>query len=208
FHVLLDLKSDAKIEIKCHQHSIIVECLNSDKTNLIVNHKSICSVPSCGEYLIVTEGNRLWLWINGQLQIDQAFEVHVNNSNYLSLNLTGNVSLNQLFLFSKAAIDVVYKNILDEELQTIQLESSRSAIVSQTLYDDLGRQAIVIKPTQIIVDDDKPLLAFQNDFIQNGFIHQNNNVWQTGKLIGTVNKFNPKDEGYCYSEVRYADNPL
>ncbi|CAF4608086.1 unnamed protein product, partial [Rotaria magnacalcarata] len=74
--------------------------------------------------------------------------------------------------------------------------------------DDLGRQAIVIKPTQIIVDDDKPLLAFQNDFIQNGFIHQNNGVWRTGKLIGTVNKFNPKDEGYCYSEVRYADNPL
>ncbi|CAM4795199.1 unnamed protein product [Rotaria magnacalcarata] len=208
FHVLLDLKSDAKIEIKCHQHSIIVECLNSGKTNLIVNHKSISSVPSCGEYLIVAEGNRLWLWINGQLQIDQAFTVRVNNSNYLSLNLTGNISLNQLFLFSKAAIDVVYKNILDEELQTIQLESSRSAIVSQTLYDDLGRQAIVIKPTQIIVDDDKPLLAFQNDFIQNGFIHQNNSVWRTGKLIGTVNKFNPKDEGYCYSEVRYADNPL
>ncbi|CAF1011951.1 unnamed protein product [Didymodactylos carnosus] len=207
-HVQLYVQSDAKIEIKLHKHSIIVECLNTNKTNLIINNKNISSVPSYGEYLIISEGNRLWLWINGQLQLDQAFKVHVDNSNYLSLHLTGNVSLNQLVLFSKPAIDVVYKTILDEELQTIQLENSQTAIVSQTLYDDLGRQAIIIKPTQIIVDDDKPLLAFQNDFIQNGYIHQNNNVWQTGKLIGTGNKFNPKDEGYCYSEVRYADNPL
>ncbi|CAF1051949.1 unnamed protein product, partial [Didymodactylos carnosus] len=193
-HVQLYVQSDAKIEIKLHKHSIIVECLNTNKTNLIINNKNISSVPSYGEYLIISEGNRLWLWINGQLQLDQAFKVHVDNSNYLSLHLTGNVSLNQLVLFSKPAIDVVYKTILDEELQTIQLENSQTAIVSQTLYDDLGRQAIIIKPTQIIVDDDKPLLAFQNDFIQNGYIHQNNNVWQTGKLIGTGNKFNPKDE--------------
>lgn len=208
FYVQLDLKSDTKIEINFHKHLIIVECLNDNKANLFINNQNISSVPSYGEYLIISEGNRLWLWINGQLQIDQSFKVLANSSNYLLFKLTGNISLNQLFIFSKPAIDIIYKNILDEELQIIQLENSQSSIVSQTLYDDLGRQAIVIKPTQIIVDDDKPLLAFQYDFIQNGYVHQNNNVWQTGKLIGIVNKYNPKDEGYSYSQVRYEDNPF
>ncbi|CAF0800722.1 unnamed protein product [Didymodactylos carnosus] len=94
-----------------------------------------------------------------------------------------NKRLGIIYAVNKPAIDVVYKTILDEELQTIQLKNSQTAIVSQTLYDDLGRQAIIVKPTQIIVNDAKPLLAFQNDFIQNGYIHQNTNVWQTGKLI-------------------------
>lgn len=202
--VKFDLQSNSKIELKLHQHQILIECSNKNQTNLIVNGENLNSIPLCAEYLIIAEENRLWLWINGQLQIDKGFQIQSKNSNYLSFNLTGNLSLSQLFVFSKPTIDVSYKNILDEELQTIQLENSCSAIVTQILYDHLGRKTIVTKPTRIIVDDNnKALLAFQNDFIQNQYIQD-----KTGKLIGTVNKLNPKDEGYCYYEIRYDDNPL
>ena len=196
----LNLLSSAKIEIKIHHHLIIIECLNGNETSLIINNENICSIPLYAEYLIISEGDRLFIWINSQLQFDKELKIHMKNSNFLSFNLTGHISLNQLFVFSEPKINVTYKNILDEELQTIHLENFQSAIVTQTLYDDLGRQSIVTKPTRIIVHDHKPLLAFQHDFIQN--------LSPTGQLIGTVNEFNLNDEGYCYFQVQYADNPL
>ncbi|CAF2187707.1 unnamed protein product [Rotaria magnacalcarata] len=178
---------DSKIEIQFHRHLIAIA-----GRKVIVNGQHCCVVPQNAEYLIVVEGNRLWLWINGQLQIDQGFHSHSVNQNHLSLNFTGHVSLRHLFVFSEPSIDVVYKNILGEELQAIQLENSQSAIVSQTIYDELGRQTRITKPTRITVGNDQTLLAFQDE----------------SKLMSTVNEMNKNDESYCYYEIRYADNPL
>jgi len=204
FQVTFDLQSDSKVELILHRHRIVIERLKTNQTNLNVNGENLLSsIPSCAEYLIIAENNRLWLWIDNQLQIDKGFPIQSETSNSLSLNLTGNLCLRQLFLFSQPTIDVTYKNILDEELQIIQLENSRSAIVTEILYDDLGRKTLVTKPTRIIVDDNKTLLAFHNDFIQNRSVSN-----ATEKLFGTVSRSNPKDDGFCYYGIQYADNPL
>ncbi|EFX83861.1 hypothetical protein DAPPUDRAFT_100164 [Daphnia pulex] len=94
-------------------------------------------------------------------------------------------------------------------MQTIQLESDTSVLVSQILYDSLGRPAITTKLTRVTVDARKPLLTYHSNFISGPIDPAHPlSVWQNHRLEGKVDRLNPLDGGMVYFRTEYEANPL
>lgn len=72
-------------------------------------------------------------------------------------------------------------------------------IVTEKIYDKLGREFLSTKPTKIVTSE--PLLVYQNDFIKK-FNPED------GTIEGLVNDLNFDDEGFPYSRVIFHKNPL
>lgn len=181
--------------------------INSIKCNEYVIKRSISETAN---YLLIVSYDRVFLWQNGELIVDNRFKVKNPDTPNISFTAGGSIYLTKLFVFADAQIQIRYENSIGMPIQTIQFEDYNSSIVTQTIYDDLLRQTIVTKNTRIMDEDDsnkKPLLKYQVDFVTNTSKNDKNSVWYTKKLLGDVNKFNPLDEGYCYYRTNYANNP-
>lgn len=106
-------------------------------------------------------------------------------------------------------MEMEYLNEWGEMMQTIQLETDTSVLVSHSLYDALGRPAIKTKLTRITSDGQKPLLTYYSDFVR-GPIDPSNplSVWKSHRLRGEVDRLNALDRGVPYFRVEYDINPL
>jgi RHS repeat-associated protein len=76
-----------------------------------------------------------------------------------------------------------------------QLLAGAQAVVSQTLTDSMGRQAVLTKPAYVAPVADRPLLAYRGDFAALD--------WQTGRMTGLIAAAYPEDAGYPYSRQLY-----
>ena len=105
--------------------------------------------------------------------------------------------------------EIEYLNEWGEKMQTVQLESDKFVLVSQILYDELGREGIKTKLTRVSVDNQVPLLTFYSDFIIGPIDPANAlSVWRTHRLEGMVDRLNPLDKGVAYFRTEYETNPL
>lgn len=90
-------------------------------------------------------------------------------------------------------------NNWNNEKQVIKLESDGAAIVTEKIYDEIGRELFTTKPTKVVTSE--PLLVHHNNFIKNVSP-------QNGTIEGLVSDLNPDDEGFPYSQTVYHKNPL
>lgn len=115
------------------------------------------------------------------------------------MHYLGQTFIRDLFILNRPLVELHYFNNWNEEKQIIKLVNDKAVIVTEKIYDELGREFLVTKPTQMVSSG--PLLAYQSDFIKK-FNAQN------GTMEGLVNDFNPNDEGFPYSQIVYHKNPL
>ncbi len=155
------------------------------------------SIPLDGELLIVAEGKRIFVWVDGGLYFDGFL-----NASLFNLEISGKARISDVIVFSKPSVEVTYFNELNEKVQEIVLESENAAIVKEYLYDELGREAIITQPVCI---ERTNVLAYYSDFVTNGNPYKANSVWKTGKLEGDAARIVGE---YGYSQVKYCDNPL
>uniref|UniRef100_A0A3B0JH63 tRNA nuclease WapA n=1 Tax=Wolbachia endosymbiont of Aleurodicus dispersus TaxID=1288877 RepID=A0A3B0JH63_9RICK len=158
------------------------------------------SIPLDGELLIVAEGKRIFVWVDGGLCFDGSLNVSLFN-----LEIGGRAKISNLIVFSQPSVEVTYFNKLNEKVQKIVLEGENAAIVTEYLYDELGRQSITTQPAGIKSSDGQSVLAYRNNFVTNGNPYTANSVWKTGKLEGDAARIIGE---YGYSQVKYCDNPL
>lgn len=206
---LLDAKS--YISMRSSQSNIINIMRQEDGSAscTIFKQKSIQSLPSSSELILVLTQKYAWLWYNGALQYDEPHSIKdVSKWDELIISAKGYVLFEHLFLLSEPQITVEYENAFGEIEQIIQLENPESAIISETLYDDVGRPGIVTKATRIFRKPDQSLLAYRKDFVTNKDFYSKDSVWETGIIKGEVDIINPSDKGFAYSRTKYAPNPL
>ncbi|KAI9559907.1 hypothetical protein GHT06_013914 [Daphnia sinensis] len=171
------------------------------KSNILTN------LPNNGELIVLTEGRRFFIWVDSVLLMDDVVPIHTWSS--LIFEADGNTVIEDCIFLGNPRVELEYLNEWGEKMQTIQLESDTSVLVSQTLYDALGRPAINTKLTRITTDGQKPMLTYYTDFVS-GPIDPSNplSVWQTHRLRGEVDRLNALDRGVAFFRVEYDVNPL
>lgn len=171
----------------------------NDRADIIFSGKRQ-SVPLDGEILIVVDHNRLFVWIDGGLYIDNS-----SNISLFNIEISGKVKISDLMVFSEPSIKVTYLNALGEKLQEVSLESKNNAIVTEYLYDELGRQAITTQSVNIERSNSQSILTYYSNFVTNGRPYSVSSVWKTGRLQGDASRTLGE---YGYRQTKYANNPL
>ncbi|WP_353278958.1 RHS repeat-associated core domain-containing protein [Wolbachia endosymbiont (group B) of Longitarsus flavicornis] len=170
-----------------------------NRANIIFPGKRL-SVPLNGEMLLAVEHGRLLVWIDGGLYFDGS-----SNGSLFNLGVSGKVRISDVMVFSKLSIQVTYFNALDEKLQEVVLEGENTAIVTEYLYDELGRQTITTQPARIERSSSQSVLAYYLNFVTNSNPYSANSVWKIGQLQGDVSRIIGE---HSYSQTKYDNNPL
>lgn len=114
------------------------------------------------------------------------------------------VTIEDVIIINRPNVKIEYMNAFGEKTQTIQLESPQSALVSEMLYDELGRQTITTKTTRVNRSTQNGcLLCYRPNFATNKNPSNVNSVWNTSKLTGEVQHLNPRDQGFPFTRVKY-----
>ncbi|WP_375331275.1 RHS repeat-associated core domain-containing protein [Candidatus Tisiphia endosymbiont of Oplodontha viridula] len=184
-------------------------------TSLILpTGSSIVPLPLAGEVIVMLEQNHAWLWLEGVLLFDQTLPVTGTNTDRLNpwasfaLEAKDQVLIEDCLVMNRPQLQIEYHNDLGEKTQVIQLEDARTAQVTQTIYDALGRAAITTKTTRVHRSPNQPLLAYRPNFVSKVDPVDQGSVWPTGHLHGEVDRLNPDDQGFAYTRTEYARNPL
>lgn len=159
------------------------------------------SIPLEGEIVIVHENGRLFVWIDGGLY----FDALSSNATIFHPEFRGHTGISNMVIFSNPSIQVTYLNALDEKIQEISLESANSAIITEFVYDELGRRSIITKPARITRTAAQSLLAYDPKFITNQNPLASDSVWKSHKLQGDATK---SIGSYGFNQIEYCDNPL
>jgi hypothetical protein len=206
------LESDgAELQVTLLHHQITIQRMG--KTAYLRAGADQRSVPPQAEWLLMAEGCRLFIWVDGNLLIDAACStpakvVDQTSDRGLTMGMTNKIQLEKLFVLHDPQLSVAYYDVWNNKAQEIFLEGTNQATVIQYLYDSLGRLAIATKPTRLVVEGNHPLLAYHVDFVINGDFKDPSSVWETGQLHGLIQTAYPADEGYAYYRIQYDNSPL
>lgn len=76
-----------------------------------------------------------------------------------------------------------------------------SASIGQTVYDNIGREAVTTKSALIVSTDEEPIMKYMP-----GFVTSLN--WISGEMEGEINEYFPEDEKYPYTRTLFERSPL
>lgn len=113
--------------------------------------------------------------------------------------ILGKAQVSDFFVLNQPSVEVLHHNGFGQLRQHILMDNDQNAIVTELLYDPLGRESIRTKPTR--VNTQRSLFKMHKNFIKS-FNPQN------GKIEGIVNDLNLSSEGYPYMRIVYHKNPL
>ncbi|CAF0888058.1 unnamed protein product [Brachionus calyciflorus] len=183
---------------------------NNNSTDLLLpNGKSIQLFSSAGELIIMLENNYAWLWLDGVLLLDQivstSFEAPWSS---FSIEAQNKVLIEDFLIMNHPQLTIEYYNSFGDKTQIIQYENLNSILVTETLYDELGRESITTKTSRVYRNQNEPLLAYRSNFVTNKNTNNIDSVWETDRIQGEVDKLNHLDNGYAYTRILYASNPL
>ncbi len=170
------------------------------------NPNPVSSVPqptlNTTEWLLVVVEKSILFYVGGQ----QIF------SYFLSQNIVGSLGIiagNELkfqnvVVFREPQVSIIYDDGSGKTRQRQALEGNNT-IVSESVYDEIGRLAIETKPARY----SNTLFRYQPDFVT-GI------AWSTtGVMTGYVAEYyspggtgNSDDQGYPYSRTRFESSPL
>ena len=203
----LKLKSKtSRLIVKLGQHEITFTSNEILFNNILTSKTS----ASC-HYFLLIEKNRLIVWINNKEKVlDNRFiEKNLSTeSSPLTLVAYNLLTLSELLILNEPRIQVNHLNSVGNVRQSIQLEDDKTIVITERLYDELEREAVLTKPTRLSLSDTDQSLDFKNDLITNGSFLAVNSFWKTGKLAGLVSVHNPDDEGYCYFKSNFSNDSL
>jgi hypothetical protein len=119
---------------------------SKNKTLITMTH-----LPNSGELIFMTEGERFFVWIDSVLLLDQ-FVASAASWSSFSFEAQGNSFVEDCVFMGNPRTEIEYVDDWGQKMQTIQLESDTSVLVSQFLYDSLGRPATTTKLTRVTVN--------------------------------------------------------
>ncbi|KAF7995835.1 hypothetical protein HCN44_006942 [Aphidius gifuensis] len=203
--------SEASLSLNWEKIDNIKLTRKSNNTTLLIfeNNSFVISIPSAGELIVMLEKNFIWLWIDGVLLMEKTLSSSIDSPWFnFEIEVQSQVLIEDIFIMNNPKLQIEYHNDFGEKTQVIELEDASTILVTETLYDELGRAAITTKTTRIKRTANKPLLAYQSNFVEYKNPSDEKSVWKTSKLNGIVDRLNFADKGFAYSRIEYAPNPL
>ncbi|ELS03519.1 RHS repeat-associated core domain protein [Xenococcus sp. PCC 7305] len=146
------------------------------------------------EWLLIAVNNTVLFYADGQQIFAQTVENNITGA--LELFTADEVAFANILTFKNPQIGITYSDGAGKERQTQALEEG-NCLVTETVYDDLNREAIATKTVRF----NNTLFGYRQTFVEN--IN-----WESGVLTGEVANYYPDDEGYPYSRIVYEASPL
>lgn len=116
------------------------------------------------------------------------------------LFVTDTVAYSDLLVFQDPQVKVALSDGAGRQKQA-QVLRGEQAIISETVFDDLGLAAVQTKSAFVSPNSERVLLDYRDDFVTSL-------EWTTGVMTGKVVDAYPNDEGYPYSRQLYEFSPL
>ncbi|KAG4067978.1 hypothetical protein HA402_010664 [Bradysia odoriphaga] len=157
-------------------------------------------IPTDGELLVVIEGKRTFVFIDGGLY----FDGHLSVSLY-AMKIGGRMRVSDFVAFYKPSVQITYNNALGEEVQEILLANENASIVTEYLYDEIGRKTITTQPARIEWSNDQSVLDYSSRLVTNKNPFSTDAVSKTGKLQGDITQYLNE---FDFNQVVYCNNPL
>lgn len=110
------------------------------------------------------------------------------------------VAYSNLLAFQDPQVSVSLQDGAARQRQT-QVLGGEQAIVTQGVYDDIGRAAVQTKSAFMTPDGSHRLLDYREDFVTSL-------DWTTGIMTGKISDAYPDDEGYPYTRQLFDNSPL
>ncbi|CAF0980967.1 unnamed protein product [Brachionus calyciflorus] len=199
FRAQLDSSSELSLEFNSHK-------IQFKSDNILVNSQKI---GDCGNgfFLLVAISNRLIVWKEKHVLVDQKFDL-AQNSAGVAFTTSGLAKLSEVLVVNEPIFKVNHLNSFNLICQSVQLESDSSVIIKEKICDELMRDSIETKPTRLFIQKNEPSLAYRHDFVTNKSFDSQTSVWQTKKLQGKINELNGSDEGFSHQRKIYSKDPL
>ncbi|ODM94099.1 tRNA(Glu)-specific nuclease WapA [Orchesella cincta] len=210
----LDSVADSKLEFSIQNGPLIelktdIENPFTAKLTLLSSSEAFSNLPILGELIVYIENSTLWVFIDGNLLVEKNLALSFTSPwSQFSLKASGLVTISDLMILNHPQIFYEFRNGFGDRTQIIQLESENSILVSETIYDEIGREAIKTKTGRVTRNSKEILFTFQENFAINKNPDDINSVFKTGILEGLVNDLNPEDEGYCYTRKIFLKDLL
>lgn len=163
-HVSANIDRLAYLTVRLNQFTIE---FRADKTIVNGQEQSRLGCLLNSSLLLIGEGQRLFLFHDGQLLIDREFTSPISfaSTTGLDMTLAGEVIISKLIVFTNPRLTISYKNWLHEDVQIVELVDSRVSIVTEVVRDAAGRQIATTKPTRVPHLASQACLAFHSDFV-------------------------------------------
>nr|AYC64264.1 hypothetical protein [Pseudobryopsis hainanensis] len=151
------------------------------------------------EWIFVVVQNRVLFFTNGVKVFDISLsEPEPPGPVQLGMQQPG--SFEQLLVAEELELDINFTDGFGKLLQTLRWESYQSVIVDGILYDNCGREAIQLKPTQVTT----PSLNYLTGWVN----RQSDSLWKGEGIEGDINDYYPEDQGYPFEQQQYEPSPL
>lgn len=217
--LLVDFETtDSILTFSFYGYSKLVSIAGDGTLNVGNDCRRISNLPQSGDLIVYLENETIWIWFDSILLADMkltrgclAQGSFVNSSPWkdFELEIGGEVFVSNFITLSRPKVTVAFKNAWGDTVQSMQLENVDTVLVSQTLHDQVGRDAIKAKATRVKRRSDRSsMLNYIQDFIVNSNYNENDSVFSTGILKGLVSDLNPSDDGYPYNRDIYFNDML
>lgn len=145
------------------------------------------------DWLLLATGQSVQLYADGRRVLGQIFPAGVSGAPRFFTN--NQLGLSYLALACDPLPRLTYLDNVGNTIQQ-QIIDDAAVLTAGTLYDSIGRAAVVSKPAraQQSLPGYRPQLIERFD-------------WQTGIMEGEVARFYPQDEGYPYTRNTFLPTP-
>ncbi|QUM85219.1 RHS repeat-associated core domain-containing protein [Moritella sp. 28] len=178
--------------------------LVEDNAGTLTELQTVEDVDFQAQWLLTVFDDRVLFYANGICLFNYQSSGLQQNQVLLGMQKPGSFSAIQVC--ENIALSLSYKDGLSKERQTIQMESSDSVILTATLYDNIGRAAIMVKPSRVTSKDVINPFSYHTDYVTNGGC--NDSIWLGSPITGDVVKYHSDAEGYPFSRTVFEPSPI
>ena len=157
------------------------------------------------EWLFSVYDKTFFFFANGEIIFSVLVEENIAGK--LSLFAENTVDFSRIVVSNEFQLAISYSDGTDQERQS-QLLFEGGSVISQPVYDYLGRAAVTTKSAKLLPNETYPLLSYRPDFVTSL-------DWDTGVMEGAVAQYYSAegegasdDQGYPYSRTRFESSPL
>ncbi len=143
---------------------------------------------------------------NGKIQQDRQ-PFNQSGTELIQLSLfdqtsgnSANFEMDNFFVYSDFITSISYDDAGGSTRQSQMEAGSGRVLVSQTIYDEVGRPLIGVRPSEVYDATNPCYLCYRPGYASFD--------WQTQSLSGEVVALNPLDSGYAFTRKKVENSPL
>jgi len=160
------------------------------------------AAPFGREWLMCVFDDRILVFVDGVRIFSHADSAIAAGGHGLQLGLVQPAAFHELVVAQDISLSLNYHDGVRRARQSLSMESGDSVILSQTVYDDRGLDAITIKPSRVTASQVSDPFAFYADYITNAEF--SSTLWTGAPMTGpVVSIYHPNDGGYPFARKTY-----